>query len=341
MADAILCASGIYAIRNKVNGKFYIGSAIHLQKRRDSHWRTLRAGTHKNARLQKAWLKYGAEAFVFEVLEYVADSAMLIEREQHWIDVEKAVTDGYNILPKAGSCLGRKHSAETIAKMQASAKGRVLSENAKALISARNIGRKDSQEVVAKRVAANRGYRHSDGAKAKISEANKGTKQAADVVAKRAEKLRGRKLTSEHKAKISAAGLGRRHTPESIAKMVAAQTGRVHTVEHRLANAAARLGKPLSEETKQRIGDANRGQKRTQESKERMSKARKGTPLTEEHKAKLKANHRGRTGMKNSPESTARRVETFRKNRARFLADAQECLLWVFMTKCGATHTLY
>lgn len=340
MADASLRASGIYAIRNRFSGKFYIGSSVHLQKRRDAHWRTLRAGVHKNARLQRAWRKYGASAFVFEVLEYVPDRAMLIEREQHWIDAEQAVTAGYNILPKAGSCLGRKHTAETVEKMRASAKGRPLADHVKALISARHKGRVDSPEVVARRAAAHVGYRHGESAKAKISAAHKGKQQAADVVARRAEGLRGRALTAEHKANVSLAGMGRCHTPESIAKIAAAQAGRVHTAEHRAANAAARLGSRHSDETRQRIADANRGLKRTQESRERMSAARSGIPLTEEHKANLKANHRGRKGMTNSPESIARRAETMRQNRERLFTDAKECLLWVFMMKYRAMRTL-
>lgn len=334
MANAILCASGIYAIRNLVNGKFYIGSAVHLQRRRSSHWGALRCGTHKNVKLQRAWRKYGSDAFVFEVLEYVVDVANLIGREQCWIDSQKAVDDGYNILPKAGSCLGRKHSAKTIAKMREAAVGRVIPEHVRALAYARIKGVKQSPEVIAKRVSAIKGYRHSDATKAKISAAHKGKKQAADVVARRAENQRGRTLTSEHRAKLSLAGLGHRHTPETIAKMSRAQIGRVRTAEQRAANAAARLGIHLSEDAKRRIGDANRGKKRTQESKDKMSAARRGIPLTDGHKAKLKANHKGRRGMANRPESVSQMVETKLRLREERFVIAREYFLWIFMMAC-------
>ncbi len=41
-------ASGIYAIRNVLNGKVYVGSAVNLKKRQIQHWADLVAGRHFN-----------------------------------------------------------------------------------------------------------------------------------------------------------------------------------------------------------------------------------------------------------------------------------------------------
>lgn len=55
--------SGIYQIRNLVNGKVYIGSACRLNSRKSDHLRSLQRGNHVNQKLQRAWNKYGPSAF--------------------------------------------------------------------------------------------------------------------------------------------------------------------------------------------------------------------------------------------------------------------------------------
>lgn len=60
---------GIYAIKNKLNGKLYIGQTVNLKKRSVSHFSDLRNGRHYNDHLQKSFLKYGEENFEFIVLE--------------------------------------------------------------------------------------------------------------------------------------------------------------------------------------------------------------------------------------------------------------------------------
>lgn len=115
---------GVYAIRNTVNGKAYVGSAaMSLQRRKWTHWSKLKHNVHHNKHLQAAWNKYGKGAFEFVVLER-CERELCVEREQWWID-EKRAADcrfGYNGRPTASSNLGKKVSAETKAKMSASAK---------------------------------------------------------------------------------------------------------------------------------------------------------------------------------------------------------------------------
>ena len=119
--------SGIYAIKNKVNGKAYVGSAVDLKRRRIDHTKRLKAGHHENNKLQRAWLKYGEEAFDFTVIEALEDLSKLIEREQAWIDKMKAAgrNSGYNIRPIAGSSLGVRPSIKSRKKMSESSKGQI------------------------------------------------------------------------------------------------------------------------------------------------------------------------------------------------------------------------
>jgi len=117
--------SGIYKITNIVNGKFYIGSATNLVKRRRSHLSSLKYGRHKNEKLQRSYDKHGKDSFKFETVLY-CNAKNLIMYEQIVIDGFDPVTNGYNIKPVAGSTTGYKHSDEAKAKMKAAWVGRVL-----------------------------------------------------------------------------------------------------------------------------------------------------------------------------------------------------------------------
>lgn len=125
MADAILSVSGIYAIRNTVNGKVYVGSSVNIKRRWGTHRHGLTRGAHHGVLLQRAWDKHGASAFVFEVLEYVSQTEYLLTREQFWIDALKSAKVGYNTAPFAGSTLGKAHGEAARLKMSASHKERL------------------------------------------------------------------------------------------------------------------------------------------------------------------------------------------------------------------------
>jgi group I intron endonuclease len=110
MADAILAdleKSGIYQIRNLVNGKRYVGSAVNIRARWASHRYYLRSGKHHSDHLQSAWNKYGEDSFEFSVVEFCAREELLA-REQFHIDCGC----DYNKSPTAGSPLGVKWSKE-------------------------------------------------------------------------------------------------------------------------------------------------------------------------------------------------------------------------------------
>jgi hypothetical protein len=111
--------SGIYAIVHKISKKAYIGSAINVEKRWSEHKHDLNLNDHDNDYLQKAWNKYGADAFECILLEEVSDLSKLVSREQYWIDKFKTYEDwnGYNIRKVAESNFGLKHTSETRKKM--------------------------------------------------------------------------------------------------------------------------------------------------------------------------------------------------------------------------------
>lgn len=118
--------SGIYIIRNCVGPKYYIGSAVNLERRLKFHKWSLNRGSHSNPHLQRAWDKYDPVAFDFKVY-FTCEKKDLIFHEQLTIDafVTRYGRESiYNICLTAGSTLGRKCSEETKIKIGLKSKGR-------------------------------------------------------------------------------------------------------------------------------------------------------------------------------------------------------------------------
>jgi group I intron endonuclease len=63
--------SGVFQVRNEVNGKVLLGSSLNLEGVFNRHRFQLSIGGHPNRVLQRDWNLYGPESFVFEVLELV------------------------------------------------------------------------------------------------------------------------------------------------------------------------------------------------------------------------------------------------------------------------------
>ena len=102
-------ASGIYRVRNTVNGHTYIGSAVNIARRWAAHRHALRHHKKAPPKLQHAWDKYGENAFTFEVvLECRVDE--LLAHEQAAIDAEAPY---YNTRTEAHSNLGVRWSEAT------------------------------------------------------------------------------------------------------------------------------------------------------------------------------------------------------------------------------------
>lgn len=66
--------AGVFMIKNTVNGKVLLGSSLNLEGPLNSHRFMLRSGKHLNEALQRDWDAFGAESFVFEILETVPES---------------------------------------------------------------------------------------------------------------------------------------------------------------------------------------------------------------------------------------------------------------------------
>lgn len=98
--------AGIYKIKNKINGKIYIGSSLNLKSRIRQHKTDLKCKRHSNSYLQNSVNKYGLENFKFEVLEIIFLSnreelnCILKTEEAFYIELYKSdnTNFGYNIM---------------------------------------------------------------------------------------------------------------------------------------------------------------------------------------------------------------------------------------------------
>lgn len=99
----------VYRWTNKFNGKEYLGSTTNA-KRRLSRYFDLNSLKLANMPIYKAILKYGHSNFIFDIIEY-CELSNTIEREQYYLD---NFDFEYNVLAKADSLLGFKHSVETL-----------------------------------------------------------------------------------------------------------------------------------------------------------------------------------------------------------------------------------
>ena len=240
--------SGVYLITNNKNNHKYVGSAVNLYRRIKRHSSQLQAQTHYNEHLQRAWDKYGEEAFEFRSLALcVKRKKSLLALEQFYINL---LRPEYNICMVAGSPLGITQTKETRAKKSAAALGRKASAEARANMSAAQKGRKHTDETKAKMSATRKGKKHTDESKAKISAMKMGNKNAL-----------GYKHTDETRAKMSAAQMGHGVTDEARANMSAAQMGNKNSI-----------GRKCTPETRAKISAATLGRKHTPETRAKMSK---------------------------------------------------------------------
>jgi len=217
---------GVYEIVNLYDGKAttYVGSSSDVARRWGDHCVRLRNGVHENCYLQRAWAKYGEEAFFFTIIEEMDDEAILLEREQYWLDRFLEWPEAiYNI---AHDVNGGAMTEETKQRISNALKGYPKSEITKRKLSVARKGKKLSIEHRHKlseaKIGKKRGPR-SEETKRKISEAKKGKKHGP--------------MSEEHKRKIGEAKkgnqncLGRHHTEESKRKLSEAHKGRKATQE--------------------------------------------------------------------------------------------------------------
>ena len=96
---------GIFRVRNRENGRIFLGSTLNLLAQKNSIFFQLEMKTHMNEALQEDFNRFGKEAFEFEVIDtlepnqepgvdYREDLDCLL---QIWIEkLQNEIEQGYN-----------------------------------------------------------------------------------------------------------------------------------------------------------------------------------------------------------------------------------------------------
>lgn len=182
MSDAV---GYVYAIENKTNGRRYIGSTTNYKSRWHTHKSTLRRGKHHSFILQKAWDKYGEDAFEFKLL-LICPKDLRIEYENRLMPMQD-----YNLLRTAREVLvrgGWHHSDEFKAKISAVHKGKKLSKEHIEKVRAAQSGRKMNQAFRDRARDRQLGIKPSDATKKLLSAAL--VRAKSELVSRNTEKAR-------------------------------------------------------------------------------------------------------------------------------------------------------
>lgn len=188
---------GIYGIRNKLNGKIYVGKTMKsFGDRWDCHKAQLKSNYHDNRHLQSAWNKYGFENFEFLILQDCTGKDVSYVNSMEIAEIKKYKDLGiaYNIHDGGDGGLflgkhlseeakrkigeknrinmtGRKASTETKEKMSKSQKERYA-----------NWTEDDRREYGEKVAQWSSGYKWSDESKKKMIGNKNGALYTADQV---------------------------------------------------------------------------------------------------------------------------------------------------------------
>ncbi len=189
----------VYLVKNKINGKVYIGKSHHTpEKRFKIHCQNAFSKKRKGKRnvyFHKAITKYGSDAFEIFLLEKCETNEKAGEKEIFYIKKfnSKNHNIGYNLTDGGEGVVGRKKSKEEIERLRQLLTGRKLSEEHKKKLS-----------------LANKGKIISEKTKEKISQKNSGSGNgmygrptSAETRKKKGEAISQAKRNKKHKIKVS------------------------------------------------------------------------------------------------------------------------------------------
>lgn len=136
--------SGIYKIINKIDGKIYVGQTQNYHKRKQKHLAALRANSHFNTHLQRAFNKYGEKAFEISLL-CECEIEELDRLEVEWISALRCADReyGYNLM--YGGQVFRSFTPEIRMRMSMVNRGKKFSKEHRRHISESQKGRIISQ----------------------------------------------------------------------------------------------------------------------------------------------------------------------------------------------------
>lgn len=194
---------GIYKIQSKIKPeRIYIGSSVDIYHRWRLHKERLELNKSHSPKLQNHYNKYGKIDLQYSIL-LSCEKEDLLKIEQYFID---SYNPFFNICKIAGNHLGRKCSAESIARMKI-AKSHTSDESRKRMSEAAKIRKNTVKRIM------------SEETKEKIRQKNMGNKWNLGRKITEEQRLRrlGRIVSPKTRLKISLAHKGKKYKSRKIA----------------------------------------------------------------------------------------------------------------------------
>lgn len=234
--------TGIYQIQSiRKPERIYIGSSLHILKRKAEHFRKLRNNQHHSNKLQRHYKKYGKSDLKFSIL-LCCNKEDLIKTEQYFMDCYKPYFNNWIIADRP---IGHKWTKEQKLKISAQRKGRPgvsHSEESKNKMSLARIGNKNCVGRIL-----------SEETKMKIRKSLIGRKLSEE----RIQKIKNRQISEETRRRMSEMRKGEGN----------GMYGRNHSQETKLKISQKKRNKTSGE------NNPFYGKKHTLETREKMKKA--------------------------------------------------------------------
>ncbi len=252
----------LYVVRNKENGKCYVGQTKHdVARRLDAHHRDARKSI-----LGRAMHRYGKGAFEFFCFYDIPVSLIDTFEIQLIALCNSMVPNGYNVLPggqknrpykpssdatreKISRALtGKPKSPEHVKKVADALKGRTVPTDRRKKISETLMGHIPwNKGLTGRQTAWNKGLPSSEETKQKLREAR--SKQPRCIMSEeQLEVLRVRMMGNTYT-------LGYKATEETKRKLSMAHMGKSMSQEARHKSSETQKGRPTTAETKRKISE--------------------------------------------------------------------------------------
>lgn len=119
--------TGIYRIYNKETDRSYVGQALDIDTRWNSHIRELNERCHHNILLQQDWEKYGEKSFEFTIITQ-CNPVELNALEKLYMDLYNCTNVGYNVA-QGNSKISKRLREEILKKEKTESKTQAQSKN--------------------------------------------------------------------------------------------------------------------------------------------------------------------------------------------------------------------
>jgi group I intron endonuclease len=200
MIEARPFSGEIYAHINTVNGKIYVGqTTAGMIERWRLHQRCANSPSTPayNGVFARAIRKYGADAFVHQVLSIARSQAELDNLEKVWIILlQSKVPNGYNLSDGGYAAAGHVVSPDVRARLSAASKEQWQRQHADPDFKLQYRTNRKNWTPSVSHIAA-------------VVAAHLGKKQSVDTIARRVAKTTGMKRSPEARARMSASHIGR------------------------------------------------------------------------------------------------------------------------------------